>query len=62
MVDPLGVFTLIVAGFFVISIFAGYYIFEDFTGITFGIAAAAATSYILRSMWLGLASKLVGGG
>lgn len=61
MVDPLGMFTLVVAALFVISIYIGYYIFEDFTGIIFGVAAATATSFILRSFWLGLASKMVGG-
>lgn len=61
MVDPLGVFTIIVATLFIAGIYLGYYIFEDFTGIVFGIASATATAYILRSFWLGLASKMVSG-
>lgn len=44
MVDPLGVFTLMVAGFLVAGVFIGYYIFEDFTGIAFGVAMATAFS------------------
>jgi hypothetical protein len=61
VVDPLGVFTLMVAGFLVAGVFIGYYIFEDFTGIAFGVAMATAFSYIPRNLWLGLASKAVGG-
>jgi hypothetical protein len=59
VVDPLGVFTLILTTMIVSGAFIGYYLFEDFIGIAFGIAAATATAYILRSWWLGVASKLV---
>jgi len=60
MIDPLGVFTLITAGFFVSWIFIGYYFFEDFTGIIFGVASATATVFVLREFWLAIATTLVG--
>lgn len=62
MVDPIGIFVLLVAGFFMSGIFIGFYIFEDFTGLIIGVALATAVSYLGRSIWLGLASNVVGGG
>lgn len=61
MVDPLGAFTIIIVVLLIAGIYAGYYFSEDFTGIAFGVAITTATAYVLRSWWLGLATKLVGG-
>lgn len=61
MVDPLGVYTLLITAFLVAGVFIGYYISEDFTGIAFGLAMAVAFTYIPRNLWLGIASKVVGG-